>query len=138
MRISRFRLLMNVVIGNKTYTYIQIGNLYWLQQNLDFSYLTESNEYYYYNNRDSHKSFGYLYNWDVATNISSYIASNIPQGWRLPTKLEWESLINTYGGKKEAGPSLRAISSLWTLNVGAINDSLMPRVWPHGLHYPGM
>ena len=114
---------MNIKINDKTYSYKQIDSLYWLKENLDFLYTTESSEYYYFNNFDSHNVMGYLYDYDTAYNIISLLGNNVPSGWRLPTKTEVEDLIDVYDGQKQAGSALRSISSLWNTNTGVTNSS---------------
>jgi uncharacterized protein (TIGR02145 family) len=67
------------------------NNLIWMTQNLD----APTNESIYYKNDPSNQSHGRLYHWQDAQKAC-------PEGWRLPTKGEFDALISSYGGQKEA------------------------------------
>ena len=79
----------------KKYLIAKIGNQWWMTENLKYSGC------FCYNNFDSHCSlYGGLYLWNVAKTAC-------PEGWRLPTKAEFDTLINTVGGINVAGTNLR-------------------------------
>lgn len=107
-----------VLIGGRWYPYVQIGNQLWLAENLDYiwSGLTvgssgtsssESRANYYNNDESTYgvngNKQGLLYNHYAATNIP-----DLPVGWHLPSKSEWETLI-TYVGDSPC-TKLRAYS----------------------------
>jgi len=72
----------------KTYKTVQIGNQNWLAENL--AYKPDSGNYRTYDNKpDNVNLYGYLYEWDIATQVC-------PVGWHLPTKDDFEQLLNNY------------------------------------------
>ena len=79
--------------------------------------------YCYYNNDSATYAakYGKLYNW-YAVNDSRGLA---PVGYHVPTKTEWETLINTNGGIMDAGASLKEVgTTYWDQgNVGATNST---------------
>ena len=86
------------------YGYVQYGKLEWMTENLRFKAttgtfypdLTEST--YYYNdpiNKRYYNEFGGLYDFTAAT-------ASVPEGWRLPTKEDWEQLISEVGAENLA------------------------------------
>lgn len=81
---------------NEVYEYIEIGNKQWMIEN--FRYYCNGS-YCFNSNSNNCKDYGRLY---------TYIAAkdNAPAGWRLPTKEEWQELIEKFGGAKIAGKYL--------------------------------
>lgn len=81
----------------KTYKTVKIGNQIWLAEN--FAYKPETSKYggfdgnyWAYNEKEANiEKYGYLYDWETANKI-------VPKGWHLPTKEEFETLLNHYGG----------------------------------------
>ncbi|MEA2043125.1 MAG: FISUMP domain-containing protein, partial [Bacteroidota bacterium] len=77
----------------KTYKWVRIGNQVWMAENL--AYKPGSGNYWAYDDKQSNVAkYGYLYDWKTAKNAC-------PNGWHLPTKQEFETLLNNYGGKGE-------------------------------------
>lgn len=72
----------------KTYKTIEIDGLEWMTQNLDYK---DKSSVCYDKKEKNCKSLGRLYAWDEAVNAC-------PEGWRLPTKDEFESLLKNAGG----------------------------------------
>ncbi len=75
-----------------------------------------------YNNQESYSaSYGRLYNW-CTVNDKRGLA---PKGWHIPSKSEWQILIDYLGGESLAGGKLKeAGCSHWiSPNVGATNLS---------------
>ena len=126
---------MTVNIGGRDYPVVKIGNQLWMAENLDWKYSgvlinpsvaeTNSAAWYYgldeatYGIDGTYKC-GLLYNFNAANVINN----NCPTGWRVPTKEDFETLIET---SVNAG-ALKAIdgsiysgfpSSLW----GGVNTS---------------
>jgi uncharacterized protein (TIGR02145 family) len=65
-------------------------------------------------------TYGYLYNW-YAVNDARGLA---PAGWHIPTKTEWQTLIDFVGGSAAATNKLKeAGSTHWDLNNTANNSS---------------
>jgi len=111
--ISRKKYITDRRDGQK-YEKIKIGNQWWLAQNLNYAgdnknKIGES----YENNPENDKKYGRLYDWETAKNIC-------PKGWHLPTKEEWQTLINFAGGNDIAGKKLKAVSG-WN---GSIDSNI--------------
>lgn len=74
---------------------------------------------YYRNDANLGSTYGKLYNW-YAVNDSRGLA---PQGWHIPSDVEWNVLINCLGGDSIAGGKMKT-STLWNSpNSGATNSS---------------
>lgn len=80
------------------YKTVTIGNQIWMAENLnyetEFSWCYELKE-------DNCKKYGRLYVWDVALNAC-------PDGWHLPSKDEFDTLITVVGGTEVAGKMLKS------------------------------
>lgn len=59
-----------------------------------------------------------LYSWYVLTDPRGLI----PEGWRIPTKSDWEILIEYLGGKEQAGRKLKSTLG-WEIPNEATNES---------------
>ena len=77
---------------NKRYKIVEIGNQTWMAENL--AYKTSSGCWAYDNDQSNVTKYGYLYNWETAKNVC-------PTGWHLPTKSEFETLLNNYGNGED-------------------------------------
>ena len=99
---------------SKQYKWVKIGNQTWMAENLAY----EANSgYWAYNDNQSYVAkYGYLYNWETATNVC-------PNGWHLPTDDEWAQLEHTLGGSKIAGGKLKSTNTWESPNTGATNSS---------------
>lgn len=126
--------------GN-TYSTVRIGNQTWMTENLkvthyangdpipqlsldnDAEWLTTTSGAYcdYADNSDNGNTYGHLYNW-YAVNDARGIC---PAGWHVPSKEEWETLINYLGGVYVAGGNLKATGTQYwkSPNYGATNVS---------------
>lgn len=72
----------------KYYWTVEIGTQVWMAENLAFK---ASEGCWAYNNNNSNvKEYGYLYSWKTAKTVC-------PNGWRLPTKEDYEKLLNNVG-----------------------------------------
>lgn len=116
-------------IDGNVYKTVKIGNQVWMAENLNVSHYNDGAEIFnatasatnpeswiekpgglrcYYDNEQSNGNvYGQIYNW-AAVN-SGKLA---PNGWHIPTKQEWETLIAFLGGDVIAGVKLKAIT-LW-------------------------
>lgn len=79
------------LIGGKCYPVTAIGNKQWLAANLDLKQTVED-PYSYSAYRPGFETFyGRYYTWDATQHL------DLPGGWRLPTKDEYEALIEAAG-----------------------------------------
>jgi uncharacterized protein (TIGR02145 family) len=74
---------------NKYYKIVEIGSQVWMAENLAFN--AGSNCWAYDGNQSNVTKYGYIYNWETAKNVC-------PSGWRLPSKSDFETLLNNVGG----------------------------------------
>ncbi|HYC83898.1 MAG TPA: FISUMP domain-containing protein, partial [Chryseosolibacter sp.] len=81
----------------QTYRTIKIGNQVWLAENLNFD--SGEGRYCYGNEAGNCTSHGSLYTWEAALNA-------VPDGWHMPSKSEYETLINYLGNSEEAYEAL--------------------------------
>jgi len=84
-----------------TYKTIKIGEQVIMAEN--FAKKPDEGNYWAYDDDETHRSkYGYLYDWETAKTLA-------PDGWHLPSKAEWESLIAFMGGSdKKAYEKLKA------------------------------
>jgi uncharacterized protein (TIGR02145 family) len=73
----------------KTYKTVKIGNQIWMSENLN--YYTKSGSCCYNDSTKNCKIYGRLYVWKTALNVC-------PVGWRLPSKSDFDTLLNNVGG----------------------------------------
>lgn len=79
----------------KSYKTTQIGGKTWMAENLNYFDIEGAassikNDWCYWDKPENCESAGRLYTWKVAQRIC-------PEGWRLPTKADWESLLQEVG-----------------------------------------
>jgi len=114
----------------KVYKTIVIGNQTWMAENLLFKDVNGG--CWAYNDNDSlAEVYGYLYDWETANNVA-------PSGWHLPSKSEWEELINYLGGENIAGGKIKLEDTTYwnSPNTNATNSSCFSAL-PGGLRYAG-
>jgi len=68
----------------------------WMAQNLNYKV---ENSWLYADDKD-YEVYGRLYTWDAAKEAC-------PPGWHVPSREEWESLVEAVGGSSVAGKKLR-------------------------------
>ncbi len=68
----------------------------WMSQNLNYK---ANDSWCYQDKKKNCSNGGRLYSWDSAQ-------AACPNGWHLPSEQEWQSIINIYGGEREAYASL--------------------------------
>ncbi|MDR0515572.1 MAG: fibrobacter succinogenes major paralogous domain-containing protein [Fibromonadaceae bacterium] len=84
----------------KTYKTVKIGEQTWMAENVNYSV---SGSKCYDNKPDNCEKYGRLYHWGTAMKAC-------PSGWHLPSKEEWQALVDFAGGYKVAGKKLKAVS----------------------------
>ena len=109
---------------NSSYKYVIIGSQVWMAENLNYE--TEDS-YCYKNSADSCAKYGRLYNGNEAKNAC-------PEGWHLPSKAEFETLIAAVGGGYVAGKALKSTSGWAGVNG---TDSYGFSALPAGGYYYG-
>lgn len=98
--------------GSGSYESVTIGGKTWMKRNLNRA--TDSS-WCYNNSPDSCAKYGRLYTWEAAM-------SACPSGWRLPTREEWQGLVDYAGGSSTGGKKLKAVSG-WSEVVAGFNGT---------------
>jgi uncharacterized protein (TIGR02145 family) len=89
---------------------------------------------YYDNETENGKIYGKLYN-GFAVNDSRGLA---PEGWHIPSDVEWTNLTDYLGGEEMAGGKMKATGTVYwnSPNTGAANESGFSAL-PGGYRYKG-
>ena len=131
-------------IDGNIYKTIKIGNQWWMAENLKTVHFSDgmAAASYIYNNDETNLIFGRLYTWRTVVNGTTDTHNNpstiqgiAPIGWHIPSKAEWEELINYLGGVDVAGGKLKKEGEThWkNPNTGATNQSLFSAL-PGGMY----
>jgi uncharacterized protein (TIGR02145 family) len=127
------------VLGNCSVETVTICDQTWMLKNLDIDHyrngdpipeVTDPAEWaslttgawcYWFNDPGNGPVYGKLYNW-YAVNDPRGLA---PAGWHVPSKDEWDAIINCLGGDDVAGGKLKETGTAHWLepNFGATNES---------------
>jgi len=82
-----------------------------MAENLNYN----ANDSKCYDNKEFNcATYGRLYNWETAMKVC-------PSGWHLPSKEEWQTLVDFVGGVKVAGKNLKAKSD-WDKDGNGMDD----------------
>lgn len=126
-------------IDGNNYKTVHIGQQTWMAENLRAMHYSDGSEIpyvyelfhwsgqtagawcYYENDTLNRSIYGALYNWYAVADTRNIC----PDGWHVPSDLEWAILEEYLGGSNYAGMKLKEIGqSHWTSpNVGATNES---------------
>ena len=109
---------------NKSYKTVTIGKQTWMAQNMNFE---TANSFCFFETQENCNAYGRLYTWSAIMDSAGVYSSNskgcgyaktckaktpirgiCPRGWHVPTREEFETLINTVGGDAIAGKVLKA------------------------------
>jgi uncharacterized protein (TIGR02145 family) len=82
------------------YKSVKIGNQTWMAENLN---IETPDSWCYENKPENCQKYGRLYTWEAAKKAC-------PSGWHLPSKDEWQTLVDFAGGNETAGTKLKAVS----------------------------
>jgi uncharacterized protein (TIGR02145 family) len=131
----------------QTYKTVTIGTQTWMAQNLNYAYTdvpykhgnytSDSTSWCYNDDANNCSKYGRLYTWAAAMDSVGTLSTNgkgcgfgttcsptypvrgiCPEGWHLPTKAEFETLITAVSGQFTAGKVLKSTSG-WRLNNGS-------------------
>lgn len=91
----------------KTYRTVKIGSQTWMAENLNYKVNDKKSSWCYGNNPANCEITGRLYTWNAAVGrneedcdddktcgINEPVKGVCPNGWHLPSKSEWETLVN--------------------------------------------
>lgn len=108
------------------YKMVEINDQCWMAQNLNY----KTSRYSYCYNEDPVKcnKYGRLYEWEMALTAC-------PDGWHLPSKEEWDAMIEFAGGKSDAGEKLK-IGTGWKYS-GSGTDEFEFATIPGGYMHRG-
>ena len=122
--------------GN-VYKTTTIGGQVWMAENLNYFDIEGAansikNDWCYWDKPENCESAGRLYTWKVAQRIC-------PEGWRLPTKSDWESLLQEVGADSlneilwKGSSKLKSVSG-WE-NEGSGTDDFGFTALPAGMKF---
>lgn len=111
------------------YKTITIGSQTWMAENLNYN--AGSGSWAYDNDSSKSATYGRLYSWQTARKAC-------PKGWRLPSDVDWQTLVEYLGGPVVAGGKMKeAGAAHWkSPNTGANNGSGFSAL-PAGYYYDG-
>lgn len=118
-----------ITIGTQTWTNKNLQTAFYnngdaipeVQDTTQWANLTTGAWCYYNNDPALGAIYGKLYNWYAANDPRGIT----PQGWHVPTEVEWTTLQTHLGGVSVAGGPLKAIGTVYWLspNSGATDSS---------------
>ena len=139
---------------NISYRAVQLGNRVWMAENLRYQYpggtrTLDSSSFCYDNVEENCSRYGRLYLWSAivdSAGVAGNVASNCgygtscnlpkgsrgvcPEGWHLPTDMEWLNLESYAGGVNQAAELLKTTSG-WAPNANG-TDAYSFSVYPSG------
>lgn len=142
--------VMKDIRDKKVYGTVKIGDQIWMAENLDYAYLNptsslDSSSFCYDNDAENCKTYGRLYLWSAAVDSAGIFSETskgcgdetlcdavdvnenvkirgvCPQGWHLPSKAEYEALVEAVGGEEVAAKALKAREG-WESDIDHIGN----------------
>lgn len=134
-----------VVIGDRRYRTVTIGNQEWLAENLDYKFecngatipvggsmeSTEPRAWYYNNDEatygiDGTYKCGLLYNWYATKYLDDHKSTLLADGWRVPYYADWNALCRAIGYPTDADSRTTGGTYLKACDDSVTNN------WPDG------
>ena len=134
-----------VVIGDRRYRTVTIGNQEWLAENLDYKFecngatipvggsmeSTEPRAWYYNNDEatygiDGTYQCGLLYNWYATKYLDDHKSTLLADGWRVPYYADWDALCRAIGYPTDADSRTAGGNYLKACDGSVTNN------WPDG------
>ena len=109
-------------IDGQTYKTVKIGNQVWMAENFG----RKTGDFCYDDDAENFTTYGRLYTWFIARSVC-------PNGWHLPSKKEFETLLGAVGGTENSAKKLKS-SSGWDEN-GNGQDAFCFSALPAGKVY---
>jgi len=110
---------------NEAYATVIIGKQTWMAENLNYAVAGSKCgtdiefDYFIYKLSDANTAicdkYGRLYDWETAKAVC-------PDGWRLPSDEEWQTLVDLAGGDEIAGKKLKAKSGWEDYDDGEVKS----------------
>jgi len=126
----------------RDYKIVRIGTQTWMAENLDVGEQVETfygglnngiiEKYCYHDEQINCEIYGGIYDWEEAMQYNpSDSGTNgttrgiCPEGWHMPTKKEWQTLLDYLGGNQSAGGKLKETGTMnWSSpNTAATNET---------------
>lgn len=138
-----------VEIGGRKYPTIQIGNLLWISENLDFKFSgcdigssgnpTTPTAWYYNNDGGAYgengNKYGLLYNWYALDYLNQHLSElGVPPGWRVSSVDDWNKLTSDVGGLSVAGSKLKSVTG-WNISGSEGDGTMTFEGFPAGGRY---
>ncbi len=129
--------ISTIVYGGQTYNTVQIGTQCWLKENLNIGTRIDGSQhqtnngiiekYCAYDDESYCNVYGGLYQWpEIMQYVTTECVQGIcPEGWHIPSDIEWTTLTTYLGGEGIAGGKMKEAGLVhWlTPNSGATNSS---------------
>ena len=117
----------------QTYKTLKVGSWTWMAENLKYK---TSDSYCFGDKAENCEKYGRLYTSDAMKDISSLNSKQdvCPVGWHLPSRWEWERLIDAVGGDSLAGKRLKK-SMGWFGDSAKADDGVGFSVLPAGIRF---
>jgi uncharacterized protein (TIGR02145 family) len=93
---------------------VEIGGVTWLKENLN---IQTADSWCYDNSSDSCGKYGRLYTWEAAKSACELLGG----GWHLPSRKEWDELVEYAGGSSSAGLKLKSTTG-WHSNGNGTDE----------------